>query len=42
MEAVKIESQGLIATSNTIEAGKTGDEELEQPEIDPSGSIFGD
>jgi hypothetical protein len=45
METVKIEIQGVIATSNSLDAGTYGDGDggvSEQPDVDGEGSIYGD
>jgi hypothetical protein len=45
METVMIETQGVIAASNSLNAGTYGDGDggvSEQPDVDSSGSIFGD
>ena len=45
METVMIETQGVIAASSNLNAGTYGDGDggvSEQPDVDSSGSIFGD
>jgi hypothetical protein len=44
METVMIETQGVIATSSNLNAGTYGDGDgtSDVPDVDSSGSIFGD